>query len=121
MHLECIPSNDRTKWLQAVKENIRMQNVHLKTYRVSPSKESLRLTEYLHLDRGLGLLVAILGHTLVDASAVHVGVVNGEGGRGFITATHKDVRPVGEDLLPTGGIPVDVFSISHHWRAENAE
>lgn len=66
------------------------------------------------MDRGLGLLVAVPGHTLVDPSAVHVGVVNGEGRRGFIAAAHENVWPVGEDLLPVGSVPFDVFSISHH-------
>lgn len=73
------------------------------------------LTEDLHLDRGLGLLVPAPRHTLVDPGTVHVGVVDGECRRGFIGAGHDDVRPVGEDLLPAGGEPVDVFSVSNHW------
>lgn len=78
------------------------------------SAQNDTLTEDVDLDRGLGLLVAVPRHTLVDPSAVHVGVVYGEGRRGFITAAHKNVRPVGEDLLPAGSVPVNVFSISHH-------
>lgn len=31
-------------------------------------------------DGGLGLLLAVLGHALIDASVVHVGLVNNEGG-----------------------------------------
>lgn len=78
----------------------------------------MRLTEDLHLDGGLRLLVPVLRHTLVDTGAVHVGVVYGEGRHGFIATTHKNVRPVGEDFLPTGGVPVYVFSISHHCETE---
>ncbi len=63
-----------------------------------------KLTEDGHLDRGLGLLVPVLCHALVDAGAVHVGVVNGEGRRGFIAATHENVWPVGEDLLSAGRV-----------------
>lgn len=78
------------------------------------------LTEDLHLDGGLSLLVAVLRHTLVDAGVVHGGVVDGEGGGGFVAAAHENVLPVGEDLLPAGSVPVDVFGIAHHWkRREN--
>lgn len=66
------------------------------------------------MDRGLGLLVAVLCHTLVDAGVVHSGVVDGEERGGLVAAAHEDVRPVGEDLLPAGRVPVDVFGISHH-------
>lgn len=81
--------------------------------------QMMRLTEDLHLDRGLRLLVPVLRHALVDAGAVHVGVVYGEGRHGFIAAAHENVLPVGEDLLPAGGVPVDVFSISQNWKTEN--
>ena len=65
------------------------------------------------MDSGLGLLVGAFGHTLVVPGAVHGGVVNGEGGRGLIRAAHKDVL-AGDDLLATGGVPVDVRGISHN-------
>jgi len=77
-------------------------------------KKKTGLTEDLNSDCGLGLLVPALRHTLVDPGAVHVGVVDGEAGHGFIAAADVDVRPVGEDLLPAGGIPVNVFCISNH-------
>lgn len=84
-------------------------------------EKSKILTEDLHLDCGLGLLVPVLCNTLVDTGAVHVGMVYGEGRRGFIAAAHKNVLPVGEDLLPAGSVPVYVFSISQHWKKENEE
>lgn len=83
------------------------------------SAQNETLTEDVDLDRGLGLLVAVPRHTLVDPGAVHVGMVYGEGRRGFITAAHKNVRPVGKDLLPAGSVPVNVFSISHHWKRKS--
>lgn len=86
----------------------------LHSQHLSPNATKSRLTEDLHLDCGLRLLVPVLGHTLVDAGAVQVGVVYGEDGRGFIAAAHKDVLPVGDDLLPARSVPVDVFSLSHH-------
>lgn len=76
--------------------------------------KQLKLTEDLDLDCGLGLLVPILCHTLVDTSVVPIGVVYGEGRRGLIVAAHENVLPVGKDLLTSGGEPVDVFSIPHH-------
>lgn len=71
-------------------------------------------------DGGLGLLLAVLGHARVDASVVHVGLVDNEGGC-FFRAAHRDVLPVGEDLLSTGVEPVDVFDLSNHWGKENEE
>lgn len=72
------------------------------------------LTEDSDNDRGFSLLVTALGHTLVDAGVIHFGVVYGEGRRGFIAAAHRNVGPVGEDLLPVGVVPVDVFNIVIH-------
>lgn len=71
-------------------------------------------------DGGLGLLLAVLGHARVDAGVVHVGLVDNEGGRLF-HAGHRDVLPVGEDLLPAGVEPVDVFDLSDHWGKEKEE
>lgn len=78
------------------------------------NRKSAPLTKDLDLHRGLGLLVAALRHALVDAGVVHVGVVDGEGGGGFVVAVHLDVGVVWQDLFAVGGEPVDVFGVSHH-------
>ena len=66
------------------------------------------------MDGGFGLLVSVGGDTLVDASAVHVRAVDGQRGRGLVTAAHEDVLAVGEDLLSTGGVPIDVLCLSNN-------
>lgn len=61
---------------------------------------------------GLGLQVSVAGHAGVDAGRAVLGVVDGEGGRGLVGAAHQDVGASGQDLLPAGVIPVNVFSVS---------
>lgn len=58
-------------------------------------------TVNLHVDCGLGLLVSAGGSAFVRAGIVNVSIVDSERGGRLVIADHRNVLPVGFNLLAT--------------------
>lgn len=74
----------------------------------------MRLTENFYNDGALRFLLAAFGHTLVHASVVDVGIVDGKCGRGLVIFADADVRSAWQELLTTGSKPVYFLRISNN-------